>query len=104
MPDHQSRSAREQLLFLLSHPLRQKILKEVAGEAELSPRECSQRIKVHLGSVGYHFRVLAEYEAIALVRTEPTRGSMKHYYRFAIEEPWALEALGLAPPRGQKKT
>ena len=87
------------LLFAaLADPVRQSILKDMAGEDELSPSECSKRLRVPLSSLSHHFRVLATAEAIVLVRTEPVRGTKKHFYRFAIEEPWALEALGLAPP------
>jgi hypothetical protein len=51
-----------------------------------------------LVSVSYHVRVLAECEAITLVRTQPVRGSMQHFYRFAIEAEWVHGALGLSPP------
>jgi DNA-binding transcriptional ArsR family regulator len=98
MNDRENQEVGRQLLFALSHPLRQEILKELAATAELSPQECSQRLKAQLSHASYHFRELAKCKAIALVRTEPVRGTTKHYYRFAIEEPWALEALGLALP------
>jgi DNA-binding transcriptional ArsR family regulator len=81
------------LLSALAHDLRLAILKELAGQAELSPQECAERVGIHLSHVSYHFRILAKSKAIALVRTEPVRGAMKHYYRLAIEEPWALEVL-----------
>ncbi len=84
-----------QLLRALGHPLRQAILKEVADTEEISPQECGRQMGVIVSTVAYHFRKLAECDAIALVRTEPVRGSIKHYYRFAVEESWALEALGL---------
>ena len=98
MTEREGQSVQRELLFALSHPLRQRILKEVAGEVELSPQEFSKRTRVQLSQAGYHFRALANCEAIVLVRTEPVRGATKHYYRFAIEETWALEALGLPPP------
>lgn len=98
MTGPESKSARHPLLFALSHPTRQRILKEMWGEAKLSPQECSQRMRVQLSHVSYHFRVLDNCKAIILVKTEPIRGSLKHYYRFTIEEPWALEALGLPSP------
>jgi DNA-binding transcriptional ArsR family regulator len=99
MTDLDRREARcQQLLTALSTPLRRKILRELAGTTELSPQECSKRLKEHLSNVGYHFRELAKCDAIALARTEQVRGTTKHYYRFAIKERWALEALGLPSP------
>jgi DNA-binding transcriptional ArsR family regulator len=86
------------LLDALGHPLRRAILKEVASTEMLSPQEFSGRVGVPVSKVSYHFRKLAEHEAIVLVKVEPARGSLKHYYRFTVEEPWALEALGLASP------
>ena len=88
--------ARRQLHFAMSHSLRLAILKDLAEVTELSPRECAGRLGVPLANLGYHFRVLADCEAIVLLRTEPTGGAVKHYYRFAIKEQWALDALGVA--------
>lgn len=89
---------RQQILSALSKPMRRMILKELASVTELSPQECSKRLGTHLSNVSYHFRELVEHEAVVLVRTEPVRGSTKHFYRLAIEERWALEALGLPSP------
>lgn len=50
-----------------------------------------------LSTVSYHVRVLAECEAIRPVRTSPVRGSMQHFYCFAIEARWVYEALDLSP-------
>lgn len=82
----------------LSHPDRRTILKEMRGEEEISPRELSKRLEVPLSNLSYHVRILAECEAITLVRTQPVRGSVKHFYRFAIEAEWAYGILGLSPP------
>jgi DNA-binding transcriptional ArsR family regulator len=89
----------ESLLFVaLGHPMRRMILREMVDEESLSPREVSYRIKKPLASTSYHVRILAKCEAIRLVDTKPVRGSMQHFYRFAIEASWACEALGVAPP------
>ena len=82
----------------LGHPLRRSILKEMQGEEEISPGELSQRMEVPLSNLSYHVRVLAKCEAITLVRTRPVRGSMQHFYRFAIRAEWAYGILGLSPP------
>jgi predicted transcriptional regulator len=93
--DRDRQSALVSLLSALAHDLRLSILKEMTDDAELSPLECAERIGVHLSHASYHFRVLVKAKAIVLVRTEAVRGAMKHYYRLSIEEPWALEVLGL---------
>ena len=87
-----------QLVRALGHPLRQSILKEMQGGEEVSPRDLSRSLKVPLSKVAHHVRVLAECGAIKLVRTQPVRGSMQHFYRFAIKAQWPFEALGLSPP------
>lgn len=86
------------LLRAVAHPLRRAILKEMRGEEEISPRDLSERLEVGLSDVAYHVRVLAECEAITLVRTRPVRGSTQHFYRFAIEAEWPYGVLGLSPP------
>lgn len=85
------------LMRALGHPMRQDLLKEMYGRAEISPRELSQRMGAQLTTVSYHVRVLAECEAIKPVRTRPVRGSMQHFYCFAIEARWVFEVLGLSP-------
>lgn len=81
----------------LRHPLRQSILKEMYGKEEVSPRELSQCMGIRLPTLSYHVRVLAECEAITLVRTRPVRGSIQHFYRFTIEARWPYGVLGLSP-------
>src|SRR3712207_9274202 len=39
-----------------------------------------------IGNVSYHMRTLADLGMVELVRTEPRRGAVEHYYR-AIERP-----------------
>ena len=64
----------------LAHPLRQRIL-EILNRRVASPREVAEELNEKLGDVGYHFRMLRDYGAIELVRTEQRRGAVKHYYR-----------------------
>lgn len=64
----------------LAHPLRQRIL-EILNRRVASPREIAEELGAKLGDVGYHVRMLRDYETIELVRTEQRRGAVKHYYR-----------------------
>lgn len=90
------RSTANDLLVALRHPLRRDILREMAGAEAISPRELATTLRQPLSKVSYHVRVLADRAAIALVRTQPVRGSIQHFYRTAIEAPWARAILGLS--------
>ena len=90
------RSDDNDLLVALRHPLRRSILRAMAGEEAISPRELAATLRQPLSNVSYHVRVLADCAAVVLVDTMPVRGSMQHFYRPAIEAPWAKAVLGLA--------
>jgi DNA-binding transcriptional ArsR family regulator len=90
-----NRSDDNDLLVALRHPVRRDILRTMAGEEAISPREIAGVLRQPLSNVSYHVRVLAECAAISLVDTKPVRGSMQHFYCTAIEAPWALQVLGL---------
>jgi len=85
-----------ELLIALRHPLRRQILRTMAAQDPISPRQISDELREPLSNVSYHVRVLADCGAVTLVDTAPVRGSMQHFYSTAIEEPWALAVLGLS--------
>jgi DNA-binding transcriptional ArsR family regulator len=89
----------EALMFLLQHPLRKRLLSLYVKEGGmLSPKELTDFTKQHISNVGYHVRVLAEYEAVKLMETRPRRGTVEHFYKATSlidEVPWARAALGL---------
>jgi DNA-binding transcriptional ArsR family regulator len=70
----------------LAHPLRQDILAAL-NEGVSSPREISEKLGEPLGNVSYHVRTLLERNLIELVRTEPRRGAVEHFYR-ALQRPF----------------
>ncbi|HVD38625.1 MAG TPA: helix-turn-helix domain-containing protein [Solirubrobacterales bacterium] len=88
------RTEETDLLRALRHPLRRRILREMADGSEVSPRGLSNLLRQPLSNVSYHVRVLAECRAINLVGTRPARGSVQHFYRSTVEAPWALQVLG----------
>src|SRR3954451_748474 len=63
----------------LAHPLRARILQRL-GERVASPGELAVELDAPLGVVSYHVRMLRDYECIELVRTEPVRGALQHFY------------------------
>jgi len=67
------------LAKLLSHPTRVQILAAAHRQA-ISPSEFARTHGSSTSSVAEHFRKLADYGAIKLVRMEPVRGSIKHMY------------------------
>jgi len=68
------------LLKALSHPLRQRILIAL-HEGVASPSQLAQELDEPLGNVSYHVKMLAELDAVDLVKTEPVRGALEHFYR-----------------------
>lgn len=64
----------------LAHELRAEILM-ILTERMASPNELSQLLDEGLSQVSYHVKVLRDYGRIKLVKTEPRRGAVEHYYR-----------------------
>jgi hypothetical protein len=79
------------LLAVVGHPVRARAFM-VLAERTASPSEIAGILKVELNDVAYHVRRLRELKVIELVRTQPVRGALEHFYR-AIEKPlvWAEE-------------
>jgi DNA-binding transcriptional ArsR family regulator len=70
----------QRLVKALGHPLRQRILQELRDD-EKSPNELAGALDEPLGNVSYHVKILAECDAVELVRTAPVRGALEHFYR-----------------------
>ena len=68
------------LLRALGHPLRQRILR-VLNDRVVSPSQLSRELDEALGNVSYHVRTLESLGAVELVRTQPVRGALEHFYR-----------------------
>lgn len=83
MPGKQRPTTPEEALHtILQNPLRKQLLRLFveAGEELRSPKELTVPVNKHISSVGYHVRVLAEHGAVALIDTQPRRGSVEHFY------------------------
>lgn len=84
----------ERVAKALSHRVRRQILERLHDHGEASPSVLADALGEPLGNVSYHMRVLRELDCVALVRTEPRRGALKHVYRATLspwidDEPWA---------------
>lgn len=78
-----------ELVALLSHPRRRRIMQLFVGRDEpLSSVEASQVLDDYVHRLGYHFRCLAKGGAIELVKEVPSRGTTRYYY---LPAPGVLE-------------
>lgn len=83
----------QQLAKALAHPLRVRILNSLHKNVS-SPNQLSQELDEPLGNVSYHVKTLLQFDCVELVKTEPRRGAVEHYYRatervFFSDEDWA---------------
>jgi DNA-binding transcriptional ArsR family regulator len=70
----------QQLAKALAHPLRVRILTSL-HKGISSPNQLAQELDEPLGNVSYHVKTLLEYDCVELVKTEPRRGAVEHFYR-----------------------
>lgn len=83
----------QNLAKALAHPLRVRILSSL-HKGISSPNQLSQELDEPLGNVSYHVKTLLEYDCVELVKTEPRRGAVEHFYRateraFFSDADWA---------------
>lgn len=85
----------QKLMKALGHPLRIAIL-SILNDRMASPTELSRELGEGLSQVSYHVKVLKDYEMIQMVRTEPRRGAVEHFYQ-AVREvflpSWQMKAM-----------
>lgn len=68
------------LVCALSHPLRVHIL-DVLSEVTSSPSDLARDAGLSVNYVAYHVKELEKVGFVELVKTEPRRGTVEHYYR-----------------------
>lgn len=91
----------QRLVKALGHPLRVQAL-SILNERVASPNELAKELGEGLSQVSYHVKVLSDCECIELVKTEPRRGAVEHYYRataraFLTDRHWAQLPDSLKP-------
>lgn len=74
------------LAKMRSHPLRVRILNEI-GDGVMSPNGLANALGEPLGNVSYHVKTLVEGNALVLVKTEPRRGAVEHFYKVVGSSP-----------------
>jgi DNA-binding transcriptional ArsR family regulator len=85
MPPSKEPAIDQRIMKALSHPLRVRML-TLLNQKVSSPSEIAEELDEPLGNVSYHMRFLADLKMVKLVRTEPRRGAVEHYYE-ALEPP-----------------
>jgi DNA-binding transcriptional ArsR family regulator len=90
MPPNDEPAIDQRIMKALSHPLRVRML-TLLHQKVASPSELADELDEPLGNVSYHMRFLADLNMVELVRTEPRRGAVEHYYQ-ALEPPLISDA------------
>jgi DNA-binding transcriptional ArsR family regulator len=85
----------------LSHPLRAHVL-SILNERVASPNEIANELEEPLGNVSYHVKTLAEMGCIELVRTEPRRGAIEHFYRAVVRPFFSDKDWKRLPPSARQ--
>lgn len=68
-------------LKALSHPLRAKCLRLLIERGEMSPSEVTRELGTdNLPDVSYHMKRLVALDCAEVVRTQPVRGALEHFY------------------------
>jgi len=91
----------QKLVKALAHPLRVEIL-TILNERMASPNELSKELDEGLSQVSYHVKVLKDFDCIEMVKTEPRRGAVEHYYRatsraYLTDRDWQLLPESVKP-------
>src|SRR4051794_32177294 len=89
-------SSEARIAKALAHPLPARILQRL-GERVASPGELAVELGASLGVVSYHVRMLRDYDCVELVRTEPRRGALQHFYRATARPHLAAEQWRTLP-------
>lgn len=95
----------------LLHPVQEAILKafDRPGVSTLSPNQLANLIDIPLGNISYHVGMLAgtrgksrfaDSPVLELVRTEPRRGAVEHFYR--LTDSAKLGSLDAAEGEGRR--
>jgi DNA-binding transcriptional ArsR family regulator len=97
-----SRSVDQRVIKALAHPLRVEIL-AILNDRLASPNELSKELEEGLSQVSYHVKVLRDFECIEMVKTEPRRGAVEHFYRASSKVFIPAFLMKLIPKSAQRE-
>lgn len=75
----------------------------ILNDRMASPNELSKELDEGLSQVSYHVKVLKDLECIEMVKTEPRRGAVEHYYRASTKvfiPAWMMRLMPKSVQRG----
>ena len=96
-----SRSVDQRIIKALGHPLRVEIL-AILNDRMASPNELSKELEEGLSQISYHVKVLKDFDCIEMVKTEPRRGAVEHYYRASTKVFVPVWVMKLMPKSAQR--
>lgn len=97
-----ARAAERRVAHAVIHPVRLDAL-SVFFERVASPKEIAKLLKVPLGTASFHVGELATDGVIELVKTEPRRGAIEHFYRAKIRPEVSDKELKAMPKAARRK-
>ena len=97
MPRPRNDGMDPRVLKALAHPLRVDLLSALNLKVA-SPKMLAEELGEPLPNVSYHVRVLLDAGCIELVRTEPRRGALEHFYRAQMRPLFRLDEWTKLPP------
>jgi DNA-binding MarR family transcriptional regulator len=77
----QGKKRKNNRLEAVRHPLRARVLRTLVERGIMSPAELSRELHADLSDVSYHVQRLEALGCAELVRTQPVRGALEHFYR-----------------------
>lgn len=89
------------LVFVLSHPLRVRMLASLKTDGDASAKDLCERLNCTKYNASYHMRVLRKYDCVELVRKEKVRSVEKRIYRAKIAVEFPTEIWDELPPEVQ---
>jgi len=95
------RATERRISHAVNHPVRLDALSILIDQVA-SPKEIAAMLRVGLGTASFHIAELLADEAIELVRTEPRRGAIEHYYR-AKRRPEVSDEEWRAMPKATRR-
>jgi DNA-binding transcriptional ArsR family regulator len=90
----------QRVVKALGHGLRVEIL-AILNDRLASPSELAKELDEGLSQVSYHVKVLKDFEMIEMVKTEPRRGAVEHFYKANEKVFISSEELKLMPKSAQ---
>ncbi len=100
--DISNRTVDQELVKALAHPLRVEIL-AILNDRMASPNELSKELEEGLSQVSYHVKVLKDFKCIQMVKTEPRRGAVEHYYKATQRAFLTSDVAKLYPKSAQQR-